>query len=656
MTKQHKKKKQAAGIAWLIAGLVILAVALSSLFMARKVILEKEVSEDAGGPETIVDRLTDPKDVEQFMDGAIAALMQEHKVPGTAVSIVKNGGLFFAKGYGYADLDKKVPVTSDKTLFRPGSVSKLFVWTAVMQLVEQGKLDLKADVNKYLKDFKIPATYPQPITMEDILTHTPGFEDSSINMETYDQNAIAPLGTYLAENIPARVRPPHELPSYSNYATALAGYIVGQISGMPYEKYIEENILKPLEMNRTTFVQPLPKELSPDMSKGYVWKDGVYQEQKYECIVAAPAGAAATTASDMAKFMIMHLANGRYKDTWVLKEKTALLMHARHFGMDERLNGVCYGFFQMDRNNQRIIGHDGATSFFMTQLALLPEKNVGLFVSTNSSTGGKLTEALYKLFIDRYYPVPPVSAVKPPADFLKRAKKYTGAYESIRRSETTYEKFVQIFGQLKISVTPQGTLQIPDAQLVEISPNYFRKVDGQETVLFKEDKGGKAMYLCLNSVPAVVFDKKQWYATARFQISVLIALVIVFIIATIAWPVAGVRRRLAVQPEGAPRRSSVPYTVAWVNIVLFLSGYFGILSYVLTLDQGGLPDLGFIRICLTILLAAAGLTVMTVLCAIKVWKDKAGTLLGRLGYTVVTLSLVAFTYWLHYWNLIGYKM
>jgi CubicO group peptidase (beta-lactamase class C family) len=656
MAKQQKKKKKAHGLGWLIAGVVILVLAVGSMFLAHKVIIEEHVHEEGAAPETVIDRLTNPRDVELFMDGAAAALMQEHKVPGVTVSIVKNGDLFFAKGYGYADLEKKIPVISDKTLFRPGSVSKLFVWTAVMQLVEQGKLDLKADVNSYLKDFKIPATYPQPVTMEDILTHTAGFEDTSINMETYDATSILPLGKYLAENMPARVRPPHQLPSYSNYASALAGYIVGQISGMPYEKYIEEHILKPLEMTHTTFVQPLPKDLAPDMSGGYLWKDGIYQSQQFECIVAAPAGAACTTANDMAKFMIMHLANGRYKDTWVLKEKTALLMHQRHFGMDERLNGICYGFFQMNRNNQRIIGHDGATSFFMTQMALLLEKNVGLFVSTNSSGGGKLAEALYKAFLDRYYPVPPVSSVKPPADFMKRAKKYAGSYESIRRAEKTYEKFMQIFGQIKVTVTPQGTLQIPEAQLVEISPDYFRKVDGQETVFFKEDKSGKVRYLCLNSVPALVFDKKQWYATACFQISCLAVIVLICIAALIGWPIGGFFHRTKVQPEGAPRRSSVPYTIAWVNIMLFMSGYFGILLHTLMLGQGGLPELSYIRICLTLLLAASLLTIVTVVSAVKLWKDKAGTLMGRLRYTVVTLALAAFIYWLHYWNLIGYKM
>ena len=114
--------------------------------------------------------------MEAFLDKLLGREMEKHHIAGAAVSVVKDGKLFFAKGYGYADLENGIPVDPEQTIFRIGSVAKLFTWTAVMQLVEQGKLDLDADINTYL-DFRIPDTYPQPITLKHLLTHTSGFED-----------------------------------------------------------------------------------------------------------------------------------------------------------------------------------------------------------------------------------------------------------------------------------------------------------------------------------------------------------------------------------------------------------------------------------------------------------------------------------------------
>ncbi|MFV9630163.1 MAG: serine hydrolase domain-containing protein [Methanosarcinales archaeon] len=198
---------------------------------------------------------TDPQELEAFIDGVMVAQMEAYYIPGATISVVKDGELFFAKGYGYADMEYGKPVIANETLFRIGSVSKLFTWTAVMQLAEQGKLDLNADVNTYLTDFKIPDTYPEPITLAHLMTHTAGFEDYH-RIFARSADDIEPLGEYLANNMPARVRPPGEFIAYSNYGTSLAGYIVEEVSSMPFDVYIEENIYKPLDIQRSTFRQP----------------------------------------------------------------------------------------------------------------------------------------------------------------------------------------------------------------------------------------------------------------------------------------------------------------------------------------------------------------------------------------------------------------
>src|SRR6476469_3075051 len=280
--------------------------------------------EQATGPVTPAPSrgVRDREELAAFLDGVMVANLRDKHVAGATVAVVKDGVLLFAKGYGYSDVAHRAPVDAEQTLFRIGSTSKLFTWTAVMQLVEQGKLDLDTDVNKYL-DFKIPDTYPkQPITLRHIMTHMPGFEEDGRDLITDDSTKMMPLGRWLATHIPGRVRPPGTFSSYSNYATAVAGYIVQRVSGENYDDYIEKHILAPLGMTQTTTRQPLPAGLKNDMSNGYIWAGGVYQPQKFEIINAPPAGSIASSATDMSKFMIAHLEDGK----GILAESTAKKM------------------------------------------------------------------------------------------------------------------------------------------------------------------------------------------------------------------------------------------------------------------------------------------------------------------------------------------
>src|SRR5262249_32882019 len=150
-----------------------------------------------------------PAEMESFIDGFMALQLREAPAAGATVAVVKDGQLFFAKGYGYADIDKRVPVDPEKTLFRPGSISKTFTWTAVMQLVEQGKLNLDRDVNTYLREFKLPATFPAPVTLRNLMTHTAGFEDGAVGyLFKSSPSELVPIDQFLRAHVPTRVRPP----------------------------------------------------------------------------------------------------------------------------------------------------------------------------------------------------------------------------------------------------------------------------------------------------------------------------------------------------------------------------------------------------------------------------------------------------------------
>src|SRR4030095_9832348 len=263
-------------------------------------------------------------DVEAFLDGIVPLQLKSDDIAGATVAVVKDGKILFARGYGFSDVKQKRPVSAEETLFRPGSVSKLFTWTAVMQLVEKGMLDLDRDVNEYL-DFKIPDAFGKPITLKNLLTHTPGFEEQVKDLIT--QNTGSPnLGQYLKTHIPARIYPPGTVPAYSNYATSVAGYIVERVSGQPFDQYVAENILKPLNMSHSTFTQPLPSNLAPLMSNGYRLAYG--EAQAFEIVNPYPAGSLSSSATDMSQFMMAHLADGELGNAHILKPETAQLMHS----------------------------------------------------------------------------------------------------------------------------------------------------------------------------------------------------------------------------------------------------------------------------------------------------------------------------------------
>jgi CubicO group peptidase (beta-lactamase class C family) len=351
---------------------------------------------------------TDPEELETFLDAFFAEQMEVLHIPGAVFILVKDSETFFTKGYGLADLESQRPVIPDETLFRVGSVSKLFTATAIMQLVEQGRLNLDDDVNKYLKSFQLEKNYPRPVTVANLLTHTGVFDERLTGTGVRSPSELVPLGQYLADNMPPRVMPPDDTISYSNHGYALAGYLVEEISGMPFDQYIEENVLRPLDMNHSSFRQPLRPELASDLAVGYVYTTD-YQVMPVEYLNIAPPGSLYAKATDMAHFVIAHLQNGRYEDTRILEAETAQEMHRRQFTHHPQLAGWAYGFYEHIENGQRAIAHGGDITGFSSLLFLLPEKNLGFFVSFNASVSalfglGDPREELVSRFLDRYYP------------------------------------------------------------------------------------------------------------------------------------------------------------------------------------------------------------------------------------------------------------
>ena len=613
---------------------------------------------------------TDRAEMEAFLDEELGREMEKHHIAGAAVSVVKDGKLFLAKGYGSADIENGIPVDPEQTIFHVGSVGKLFTWTAVMQLVEEGKLDLDEDINTYL-DFRIPDTYPQPITLRHLMTHTSGFEDRWLNSVVSDPSELVPAREWLVSYMPARVHPPGEVAGYSNYNAMLAGYIVARVSGEPYDQYIQEHIFDPLGMAHSTARSPIPPDLRARLSVGYTYEDGAFQAfPDYTAQPALwPSGAHQATVTDMARFMIAHLENGRYRDAnidgaRILKEDTTRQMHSTLYTPDPRLLGSAYGFADVSDNGQRTLGHEGYFPPMRSRLLLLPDQNLGVFVAYNSEGAGALTTqhiGFQRAFFDHYYPAPAVKPIQPPADFAERAGRFVGLYKYASSPATTFQKVGGLVGANTVEIRDpgDGTLLLSiggyELRFVEVEPLYFRQVDGQFGMVFREDDQGRITHMDTDLMPQYTGVKLNWYETPGFNLPLLLVCVLVFLSMI---PVAVIRfirnRRPSSDRKPASRGARVAY---WIIVGISVLN----LLFVVGMVPGFDPPTELhgaqliVKIVLGVGVLSAVLTVGALIYSVLAWKRGYWGIAARVHYTLVTVAALAFVWFLNYWNLLGWR-
>ena len=562
------------------------------------------------------------EDVDVWLDGYMPYAMHSGDIPGAVVTIVKDGKLLTARGYGYADVAKHTPVDPDRTLFRPGSVSKLVTWTAVMQQVEQGKLDLDTDVNRYL-DFKIPPRKGQPVTLREIMTHTSGFEEWAKDVIFYDEGHLKPLGDFLKRALPKRVYDAGTTPAYSNYATALAGYIVERSSGEPFDDYVEKHIFLPLGMTNSTFRQPLPAKFKSQLATGYP-KPGV--AEGFELVGPAPAGSLSSTGTDMAKFMIAHLQGGELNGNRILSAQTAAMMHqspldkVNPYSLIPPLNRMELGFFETNVNGHEVIGHLGDTQAFHTSLHLFLNDGVGLYVSFNSpgrqGAVGALRNALFQDFADRYFPNTVKDGLVDAATAQKHAQMMTGLWRESRRSQSSVLAAIGLFGQTKVDVGPKGTLVIPalksiggrPRQWVEIAPFVWREKDGHDRLAAKVVDGKVVRWSVDGESPFIVFDRVPASESSAWLKPALYASLLVLALTFLFWPVNWFVRRRFSAPHGLRGQPLIAYRATRVAAGLSLAVLIGWME-VFTIAFSNLKNLAGAFDSIMMLLEVSGLII-----------------------------------------------
>ena len=604
-------------------------------------------------------------DAEAFLDGVMPMQLAREDIAGAVVLVVKDGKVLLAKGYGYSDVKKRTPVSPDGTLFRTGSVSKLFTWTAVMQLVEQGKIDLNRDVNDYL-DFKIPTKFGKPITVKDLMTHTPGFEETAEDLFLAKASDLKPMDEYLKAHLPERVYPPGVTPAYSNYGATVAGYIVQRVSGESFDDYVEQHIFAPLGMAHSSFRQPLSETLKPMMSDGY--SVASQPAKPFEIVQPWPAGSASMTAADISRFMIAHLQDGRYEGSQILRPETARLMHARAFENLSSMNAMALGFYEESRGGHRIIGHAGDTENFHSDLHLILDAEVGFFVSYNSAGKAEISPrtALWHAFLDRYFPYQPPPAEQPIANAPEDARTVSGRYIPSRRPETTILKALGVTGEAKVYENGDSTISVNDLKdlngeakkFKEIGPLLFREVNGQDKLGFKRDDAGNLVMVI--DYPFMVFQRSPWDRNSGLNLPVIVGAIAVFLLTLLLWPIAALtRKHYGKKLDLSPERKRLRI---WVRIICALDLVFMIafpsLFVIAEKDISFLSERLHPWIRLVQLIGWLGVlgTVIVLVNLARSWTDKQRRLWSKLGDTLIALACVAFVWFVFTWNMLHWSL
>lgn len=475
-------------------------------------------------------------DLAQRTDGLLAGYMDTAHVPGATIAIVHCGKIKLLRGYGYADLEQNERVDPDLTLFRIGSVSKTLTFVALMQLVETGQVEPDKPVNDYITQLHLPSYEGREILVRDLFAHRPGFEDRAVGV-LFKRNTHGMIGMndWLISARPELIRRPGERTVYSNYGATLAGMIIENVSGKPFHEYIEDRILSPLDMRSTSFREPgvptglpaLNSELAAKISIGYRYRAGAYQPQPFTHIwQAAPAGSASSTSADMARFM-MDILSGET----LLSRMTVKRMQTRPYADHPSAPGFAWGFRTGWINGFPTLEHNGSAYTHFSALIMVPEQQVGVFVSVNGSDDQqvpfKLATKLLSMLIGESQAIPgwhEGKRLQPEA-----AQLHEGTYLIDRRSSSRLAKFLaMLIGERTVTAAGNGSLNIQGGSetgtYVSVAPGTFRDPRTGATLRFGYDGNGRASYMS-SSYGHYGFDRVGWWQT--FQAS---ALILVFLI------------------------------------------------------------------------------------------------------------------------------
>jgi CubicO group peptidase (beta-lactamase class C family) len=643
-----------------------------------------QVLTPAGPPGVAAPR--DRASLERIIDARVDEQMRKFNLPGAVVVVVHGGEVVHLRGYGYGDVEARRRLDAETSIFRTASVSKLFTATAVMQLVEQGRIDLDADVNSYL-DFRVPDTYQEPITMRHLLTHTAGFDErllgSSASRSRPDD--LLTLRQYLtAPDAAPRVRPPGQVISYSNHGMALAGYIVERLSGKPFEEYVDEHIHAPLAMSHSSFFDPLPARLEDGRVRAYHYSKGRHEVLPIRFESAGPAGSHFSTGADIARFMLANLSGGELDGARILGSDVLRQLHAQAFTHHPALPGWTLGFTEYRLHGRRMIGHGGDLPGYHNQLTLVPEEGLGVFIHFNGmwpitlddDPRSRVVETIVAAFGpgrgagETRTATTPASSAEPTAPAAAFAPErpaagamVAGNYRYSRHPKTSIQKLLlpnSLF-RLHIRENGDGTIRMKmplgfagPSNWEPVEPLLYRRVGTDEYLAFGRDQRGRVMHLFPVLLVPMAFERVRWYESEVMLLGLLGFSALAFVGTAAGWPVGALAQRVRRRERPAPTPGHRRRRNAARSLGLLGTSVLATLG-VMVVQANTAGDTPLLSLQ-PVLAGAAGVCGLLALglgdSTARAWRAGEGRLAERLGHTVVALAGVAFAAQMVYWNVI----
>ncbi len=601
------------------------------------------------------------KKLQDFTDNFFFEKMEKYHVPGASLVFVKEEKIIFSQGYGYANLEKSVPVTPERTIFRVGSISKLFTATAIMQLAEQKKLRLDDNINLFLdKNLQIKNSYSKPITFANILTHTDGFDFGwGIGSFSKSHQELLPLKNFLEQNLLPCIYSPGTIYSYGNVGITIAGHIIEKITGISFNRYIEEYIFKPLGMNQSTFEQPLPEQLNKNLAIGYKYHKGKFIPRPFGYYKSPPAASLSATSKDIAHFLIANLQQGKYKENSILQKDTIEEMQKQHFTVNPHIAGATYGFSERFFQGQRIIEQAGRLNGYNSLLLLLPKEQLGFFLVCNTN-GGKLINEFRKEFLETYYQEQEkeeinISKSLPTIKSASSLKKLSGTYRLNQYAHNSLDKLGVLLGmapEIKLNINKNKTLRCslnPNDKWIEVSSLLFRSDKNQDYITFKKING--RVYVFFGNWVFLNFKKLAWYEPVKFQLRIFILCLVVFLITSTSGlgeflfsaSIFNISTNVLGLKESAILLAFInTIFVCWTYLAFTRLDFWELLS--------GLPKT--VKFLVQLPKISAFLSAILGILVIVAWLKEGNFLAAKIYYSIIGIAGVSFTFYLKYWNLL----
>lgn len=589
----------------------------------------------------------DALELERLVDDLASEHIATTKTPGLAVAVVTSRRILLEKGYGFADVENRIPVDPLRSVFRVGSISKLITATLIMQLVEEGTLDLDVDIKEYVDDLKIPRAFAQPVTLRHLLAHTAGFEEISTGTRARSLASLKSLGDSLADGIPAQLFAPGTVASYTNFALCLAGYVAESATKVPYDELVERRLLRPLDLRYTTSRQDLPPRIGNNRVVGHAVTGNGAEPRSFDIHEPVPAGGFGSTARDMARFMQMYLGKGSLDSRQILKPDTVAAMWQPQFSNHPAMGSIGLTFWLRSRDGDLVVGHSGRTRWFRAELVLVPDTGVGVFAVTNGTSGrpADVVDAILEEITGK--PVAPENGATAIDDDAATPASDVGRYKALRFGRHGPLSlmglalgFELLPGDTPSSVVWRGETLIAGPQTT------YRNAAGKAVIGIDPAHGIADKLLLTAQSPVHPYTPVIWFESPALQATAIASSMLVFGFALLIRPITRWRTR--------NRGAAAPLSgrLFWP---LFVSGLLG-LAAIASVVQTGLdyyyfgPDLQTRLTFALPWLALLLIAVAAVQFARSVQRMAVRHVLTTLLLGIAAMIPVA---WLIYWNLDG---